>query len=281
MSHKPMRFLVIPQWQGSGSSRALQLQDGAEAIRGDLPSALTSVVDVPLGAGEELGSGIRRLSSLQLVRDRTRAALADLSGHAGEPVIAIGGDCGIELAMVEHALEQHPGEVAVVWFDAHADLNSPQTSPSGAFHGMVLRTLLGDGDPGLVPPRPLDGGRLVLAGTRALDDAEADFLAASGVRPIPADLLTPQSVVDAINATGASSVYLHIDLDVLDPAEFSSLGYPEPFGVTVSTLLETIKAICTRFPLAGAGITEFAPSSPEAASDELPTILRIIGALTA
>ena len=61
------QYLIVPQWQGSGSARALQLQEGAQAIRGDLPASRTTTVEVPLGAGESLGSGIRRISSLQAV----------------------------------------------------------------------------------------------------------------------------------------------------------------------------------------------------------------------
>lgn len=281
MGRGPVKFLVIPQWQGSGSSRALQLQDGAEAIRGDLPVAATTVLEVPLGAGESLGSGVRRLTSIQLVRDRTRAALSEASASGNTTVIAIGGDCGIELATVEHALQTHGGDMALVWLDAHADLNTTVSSRSGAFHGMVLRTLLGEGAPGLVPEVPLESSHVVLAGARALDEAEADFLATSGLRLIAAEALTPQMVLEAVEATGASTVYIHVDLDVLDPAEFASLGFPEPFGIAATTLVETIKALVGRYSLAGAGITEFAPASNEAAIDELPTILRIIGALTA
>lgn len=271
----PITYLVVPQWQGSGSARALQLQDGALAIRGDLPASRTVEVAVPLGAGEGLGSGVRRLSSVQAVRDSVADALRSIP----DVVVAIGGDCGIDLATIEHAHAAHPGDLAVVWLDAHPDLNTPETSRSGAFHGMVLRTLLGDGFPSLVPDDPIASDRVVLAGTRAFDDAEAAFVAERGIRVLAPDELTPDALVAAIETTGASAVYLHIDLDVLDPAEFSSLGYPEPFGVTTATLLEAIRAVRARFELAGAAICEFAPASPEAAGDDLPTILRIIGAL--
>ncbi|MEO7147824.1 MAG: arginase family protein [Terrimesophilobacter sp.] len=277
----PVRFLLVPQWQGSGSSRALQLRDGAEAIRGDLPASRTTVVEVPLGAGEDLGSGIRRLTSVQLVRDRTLEALtAAAADDEPSTVIAIGGDCGIDLATIGNAYALADSDVAVVWLDAHPDLNTPDSSPSGAFHGMVLRTLLGDGHSSLLPERAVDPGRIVLAGIRALDDAEAGFVDQAKIRMIPPSGLTPDSLVEAIAATGASQVYLHIDLDVIDPAEFASLGFSEPFGVSVAALIETIRAVVKGFPLAGAGITEFAPSSAETAADDLPTILRIIGALT-
>jgi arginase len=269
-------FVVVPQWQGSGSSRALRLRDGAEIIRGDLPEKKTLLVDVPLGVGDGQGSGVHGLTALQLIANETRAALQSL----GESAIVIGGDCGVELAAIPHALRRAHGSTAVLWLDAHPDLNTPQSSPSGAFHGMVLRTLLGDGLLALLPDAPLEAKTVVLAGTRALDEPEAAFVEASGIRLLaPADL-TVESLVEALVATGAENVYVHIDLDVLDPGEFAGLSYPEPFGVPVTLLLELIRGVKDRFPLAGAAVTEFAPASPEQAADDLPTILRILGALS-
>src|ERR1700744_4550298 len=95
-------FVVVPQWQGSGSARAMRLVDGADAIRGDLPSASTVVVPVPLEAGEAQGTGVSRFSSIQLVRDRLAMTLSTIDGVA----ITIGGDCGVELASVEHVADQ-------------------------------------------------------------------------------------------------------------------------------------------------------------------------------
>lgn len=271
-----LHFVVAAQWQGSGSTRALHLSDGAAAIRGDLPSAKTSTIDIPLGAGEDLGTGVRRFSSLQLVRDRLAEALAEQA----DTVVTIGGDCGVELAPIAHAYAQHPGELALVWLDAHADANSPETSASGAFHGMVLRTLCGQGPEALVPDDPIPTSNVILAGTRSFDEPEAEWMAEHGIRVVPPDELNAESLLAAIRATGAKAVYLHVDLDVLDPAEFGALDFPEPFGITLATLVEAIRGIVAEFTLAGAGLCEFAPSTPDAATDDLPAILRIIGALS-
>lgn len=268
-----VNFFVVPQWQGSGSSRAMQVAQGAEAISGDLPSARTISVAVPLGAGTDQGSGVRRLSSLEAVRNELQLAL-DAAG--GVPIV-VGGDCGIELGAISHAASRR--KLAVVWFDAHADLNSPQSSTSGAFHGMVLRTLLGEGPDALLPHTPLEPERVFLAGTRALDDAEQQYIADRGIRSFSPGELEAGTLATALRESGADSVYLHIDLDVLDPSEFSSLGYPEPFGVTVAALIELVREAKATLPMVGAGITEFAPGSSEQADDDLPAILRIIGAL--
>lgn len=273
-------FLVVPQWQGSGSSRAMRLIDGAEAIRGDLPAAATTVVAVPAAAGESLGTGVSRFSALATVRDAAAAELMLLEA----PVVTIGGDCAADLASVQHAVAGAPaGSVALVWFDAHADINDIASSPSSAFHGMVVRALLGDAPDGLASAGPslLSPGNVVLAGTRAIDDGESAYIDEAGIRILgPAELDDPSAVVAAVAATGATSVYLHIDLDVLDPATISGIGYPEPFGVQPEALCDAVRALRGRFALAGAAITEFAPESPDAAGRDMAVILRILGALT-
>ena len=252
----------------------MRLVDGAEAMRGDLPTAGTVVVAVPLEAGESQGTGVSRFSSIQLVRDRHAMTLSTIEGLA----ITIGGDCGVELAAVSHVADQ--GEIALIWFDAHADLNTPASSPSSVFNGMVLRTLLGDGAAGLVPARPVAPGNVILVGARELDPPEEDYLAESGITLIEVDSLTPKRLVDAVKNTGATRVYIHVDFDVLDPAELEGLDSPVPFGVTAATLIESIRAVREKYELVGAGLTEFTPTSPEQAESDLPTILRIIGALS-
>lgn len=285
------RFLVVPQWQGSPSSRAMTLIDGAEAIASDLPRRTTERVPVPVEAGEALGTGIRRYSALSRTRDLLIAALDAPAGTDAEDpgtgrsdppphaphVVVIGGDCGVAVPAVERAAAHHP-DLAVVWFDAHADLHSPETSPSGAFAGMALRSVFASGPlttGGAVPPE-----RIVLAGARAFDDAEIDLAEKTRMRRISVDdLSSPHAVAEAVAATGAGAVYVHVDLDVLDPAVISGVALPEPFGPEVGALTAAITALRARFPLAGASVSGFAPSTPDAAVDDLGAILRIIGAL--
>ncbi|MFT3798532.1 arginase family protein [Microbacterium sp.] len=269
------RFVVVPQWQGSPSSRAMQFIDGAEAIAGDLPRSATTRVDVPVEAGEALGTGIHRFSALTRIAEAIRAALTDAG--ADQPAVVVGGDCGVAVPAIAQAAAQHPG-LAVVWLDAHADLNSPASSPSGAFAGMALRAVVDElalPGSGAVP-----GERIVLAGAREFDDAEAAVIAERGLRTLTVDDLgSPGALADAVAATGASAVYVHVDLDVLDPAVITGLALPLPFGLALSQLTDAIGALRARLPLAGASISGFAPSSPAAAVDDLGTILRVVGAL--
>jgi arginase len=282
-------FVVVPQWQGSVSERAMRLSDGAEAIRGDLPSSRTRQVDVPVEAGDAQDTGISRFSTLALVRERLARVLQESAGEnaeAADPAdwtLTVGGDCGVSLAAVEHAALRNPGELALVWFDAHPDLHTPESSLSGGFSGMVLRAIVGDGcdELALAGAAAVPLERVVLAGIRDVDPPEEEFIKERGLRLLYAeDLEEADGLVGAVRATGATRVYVHIDLDVLDPGVLAGLANPQPFGLSVESLTAAIGALRSAFPLAGATLAGFAPSSPEAAADDLPSILRIIGALT-
>ncbi|MEV0585758.1 GNAT family N-acetyltransferase [Nonomuraea sp. NPDC050310] len=224
-----LTVLEIPQWQGSGSPTATRLVAGAARL-----AAL-------------IAPGARHLhvpvdGSLAETAARVRQALPE-DGF----VVTIGGDCGVELEPIAAALRRYGSRLAVVWFDAHGDLNTPASSPSGAFHGMVLRTLLGDGPADLVPTPALRPEQVALVGARALDAGELDYIRDTGIGGLET---LPEDAV----------VYVHIDLDVL--AGIRSVGYPEPGGLTPAALAETVARIAEQYEIVGLGITEYAPSDP-------------------
>lgn len=264
-----LRFVLVPQWQGSPSPRAMRHAEGVAALRADLPASATTEVSVPLEAGDEQGTGIARFTSIQLVRERTTDVLADLP----EPFVIVGGDCGVSAAGIATAVLRHPA-TTVVWFDAHPDLNTPESSPSGAYSGMVLRSLIDGGDIGV--------DHVVVVGARSWDPDEESFAAGAGLVTLAVEeTADPAALVEAVAATGADAVYVHVDLDVLDPAELGGLLDPAPFGMSAGSLVAAIKALRARFPLSGATLAGYAPSSAEGeqAADDAATILRIIAAL--
>ncbi len=241
---------------------------GAHRLSALLPAKRRTVVAVDADPAPDR-DGVRRLDALARAQSGTREAL---DGWGDGALCTVGGDCGVELAPIAHAVGRHGDRLAVVWFDAHPDLNTPDSSPSGAFHGMVLRTLLGQGPAALLPPpaQRLSARRLVLAGVRAVDPAETRFIEAEGIRLLPvAQLGDPSPLVAAVAATGATHVYLHVDLDVLDPGQFTALSVPEPDGLLPARLGAALRALAAEFAVAGLGITEHAPApAADAARDE-------------
>lgn len=274
-------YILMAEWQGSSSSRAMQLVEGASAIREDLPST-TIEVPVPLGAGDALGTPALRLSSVLRSRDAAAQALREIDA----PPITVGGDCASTFAGLAASIARHGADrLAVLWFDAHPDLHHPATSPNGAISGMALRHALGDGVEDLAFADPVRHELLTLIGTRAFDDEEVIEVASRGITHIavPTDSghdALAHAVGERLRSTGATHVYVHIDLDVLDPAEFAAVHAPEPFGLSLAQLTEAVRSAVATLPLAGATISEFAPRDAEAAAADLPSVLRVLAALT-
>ncbi|MFI7618162.1 arginase family protein [Nonomuraea terrae] len=251
-----MTVVEVPQWRGSAAPTSERLREGARLLAG--------MVDADRRVRVEVDDDLVSTSA------KVRAALADLGGPSLRPsfetdglVVTAGGDCGVELQPVAAARKRYGDRLVVVWFDAHADMNSPASSPSGAYHGMVLRALTGDGPEGLVPEQPLRPRQIVLAGVRDLDPGELAFVRDQGIRHLP-PVVDAAALVRAIEAVAeAPVVYVHIDLDVLDPRAFESVGSPTPGGLRPDELLALVTAVAERFPVAGLGLMEYEPSRKE------------------
>jgi arginase family enzyme/GNAT superfamily N-acetyltransferase len=258
-----LTLVEVPQWQGSSRPTARRLREGAAELAAMIPAARRLKVEIATEAGVPRDS-VNGLDILVQNLEATRAAVAQAEGR---PTITIGGDCAVDLAPIEAALAKHGERLAVVWFDAHADLNTPASSPSGAFHGMILRTLLGDGPADLLPQHVLAPSQVVLAGARALDPDEQAFIDNSELQHLGVDELG--NVIEAVTRTGATAVYVHIDLDVLDPQVFDSVGTPEPGGLDPTQLTAAVKALAAHFTLAGLAITEYEHDKPQPVLKEI------------
>ncbi|MFB9990832.1 arginase family protein [Deinococcus oregonensis] len=142
-----LMHLLFPQWQGAGDLPALA--QGARRLAQLAPDILWQ--EVPLTASEGLTVQDGIVGRAPLLR-QFEAVLDLLVVQQPTQLFTLGGDCAVELAPIA-ALNMHYGpELTLVWLDAHGDLNTPVSSPSGTFHGMPLRHLLGEGDPEVVKP---------------------------------------------------------------------------------------------------------------------------------
>jgi arginase len=156
--------------------------------------------------------------------------------------LVLGGCCCAHVGAVE-GLAARGGRLAVVWIDAHGDLNTPATSPSGNAWGMPLRMLI---DHDAVPAQ-----HVALVGARNLDPPEEAYIA-------EVVLATEADGVERALA-GADAVYVALDLDVLDPGAGVSVFMPEPDGADISQLEELLRRVAAVAPLAGAGLTGLLP----------------------
>jgi arginase family enzyme len=155
--------------------------------------------------------------------------------------LILGGCCCAHIGAVEALAARH-GRISLVWFDAHGDLNTAETSPSGNVWGMPLRMLI---DSGAVEPQDV-----ALVGARNLDPPELEFIAATGL-PTGAG-----RIGDAVADT--EGTYVAFDADSVEPGELE-VFMPEPDGLRLDEVERALREIRDRSPVLGAGITALAP----------------------
>jgi arginase family enzyme len=174
-----------------------------------------------------------------------------LSG--GNLPLLFAGDCSVALTTIATALAHRP-DARVLWLDARGDFNTPETTVSGYLGGMALAGACGLWDAGL-GAAGVDPGRIVLAGVRELEAQEREALEGSAVAVIGASPLA--TLVAVKNALDGSPVYLHIDLDVLDPESFPARS-PAPDGLSPEKLFDLLEAVVGDCELVGLEVTAFA-----------------------
>jgi arginase len=198
----------------------------------------------------------------RLVAARVGAALDE-----GLLPLVLGGDHSVSLGSV--AASAARGPVGVLWFDAHADFNTPETSPSGNVYGMVLAVLAGLGAAPLVGlvPAPVPCSRIAVLGVRALDPGERRNLHQAGVAVYTTEALRalgPERAVERaiakLVAAGAERLHVSFDLDVLDPTVAPGVWTPAGDGLTVAEARAALQAVARSGRLAALDVTELFPA---------------------
>jgi arginase len=186
----------------------------------------------------------------------------------------VAGDCSIALTTLPVALRHRP-DAKVLWLDAHGDYNTPATTQSGFLGGMCLGGACGEWEHGLADAIPPEG--VVLAGVRDLDDGERELLEGSAATVIGASVV--ETLVAVKNALDGSPVYVHLDLDVLDPEEFPA-QFPAPGGLSSDKLYDLMEALAYDSELVGLEVTAFeAPQDDDELADAAETAMRVLDPL--
>jgi arginase len=248
--------LLYPEWQSSGETACVY--HGALKLAAAL-SKFTEFTCVDVPATEQLEK-VDGVLGLRSIAPRFRSTLDKLRKEAQEEIFMVGGTCGVEVAPIGYLNEKYAGDLAVIWFDAHADLNTPNSSPSGHFHGMALRTLLGEGPHEYTTElaRFLLPSQIFLAGTRDLDPPELEYISSNGLSITPFETFKrPQELVKKIQRKGFRNVYIHLDLDVLNPESFADALMRTPGGPTVKEMQGMLRALATEFQVVGFSVVEY------------------------
>ena len=242
---------------------------GARGARA-LADALGARVESPVRA---IGSpGEPRVSRWDDDLRDSHGCLLEAGGQVDDALAAerfpllFASDCSICVATLPALVDRRP-EARILWLDAHADFNTPATTPSGFLGGMCLSAACGRWDSGF--PGTVDPARVVMCGVRDIDPGERGELELSGV----VQVARPRDLPDVLEG---ARVYVHLDLDVLDPTELPA-QFPAPGGLLLGDLEKLLTTVAESVDeVIGLEVTAF--DHPEDGDADLPD--RLAAAIT-
>ncbi len=261
--------VFFPLWMGAG--KPTQVPVGARALRAALGGDGLEI-DVSDAANLAKTDGIKAKPELiQAFRDAMQAI------EPLDRIAFLGGDCSSDYPLLAHSSQRFGADLAVIWLDTHADLNTAASSPSGHFHGMVLRANLGDADADLLGlnPHPIKPHQVFFGGARDFDPPEKQYIAQHNIHVSSIEELrhSPSSLAETVLAAGFSKVHVHLDLDVIHSADFGSSPFADDAGLPLVDLEAVIKAVTEHLEIVSFAVTEYVPKQD---GDDLETVVKLV-----
>ena len=274
MSSRTVTLIGVPLDLGAGR-RGVDMGPSAFRVAGvddrirDLGAQVDDWGDLRVKIPETQSAGDPRLKYLNEIVD----VVSDLRDRVGEALegktipVVLGGDHSVAMGTISGVARHYHArkkKIGLVWFDAHADANTAETTPSGNIHGMPLAAALGFGSPSLVNlagfSPMIDGARAALVGIRSVDAAERANVKASGIGAFTmrdVDERGMRSVMEvAIRRATAGTAGFHVsfDMDGMDPDFAPGVGTPVPGGLSyreahlaMEMLADTGKVVSAEF----------------------------------
>jgi arginase len=246
--------IFFPQWQAGAQRERIQI--GANRLRELLePRAKFQTVTIQNNLELTITDEVKGKSDLL---EHLRSLRSILEVAQPGKLFVLGGDCGVSLLPITY-LNSRSEKMAVVWLDAHADINTPTSSPSKHFHGMILRGALGEGDADMLELvfKPIAADQVVLIGARDLDAPESEFVASKNIKQFSSQ--DAFGMLEYLRNGAFSSVYVHLDFDAFDPSEIDFTRFLTPGGLSLQTVVNLLEQLRAEFNIVGCALTECSP----------------------
>lgn len=269
--------LHFPQWQGSSGPQTHQLLPGVDAHDSQLsyhlgPALLsllspnhdgpTAYVPVSTDTSDEALATVDGIYAREAVVRQLTEALRLLREAEPASVVTFGGECSVSVAPFSYLANLYGDDFAVLWIDAHSDTGVPGQSYTG-FRSMALATLAGEGDAGIIAELPalVPPLKILQIGLRHWDEEGIAVKERLGIQAVGITDTAEDSrrVLDWVAGTGASRLAVHIDLEVLDPRDFSGATGQQTDGMRVSDLVRLINDLSAAAEIVGLTLTKHLP----------------------
>lgn len=242
-------IFINPQWQGSGLTD--ELKKGADNLAQYFK---TDFVTIPL-SDKELTT-VDNIKCFYPIVEQSESFKQIILENNLNKISTIGGDCGIEIIPISYLNKIYGNDLFIIYIDAHADINTPETSPSQAFHGMPLRTLLNEGNDIIkqILFSFIQPNQICYVGLRDLDEPERIYVEENKI--ISLATAEYEIIEMTIKQNKRNKIYIHLDLDVLDPKEFRHSMFPSDNGLKVRDVADIIRGLKSNFDVVGICVTE-------------------------
>ena len=264
--------LIYPQWQGGmvdhwmpdipaeDASRGYYL--GAQLLNFLAPESSQETIEIPVSLDINDRQTDKGVSARRVILKHTKAALEKLRETNPEKIVTLGGECSVSVVPFTFLAGKYPDDVAIVWIDAHPDVNLPYDNYKG-YHAMALTACLGMGDEEIIRTLPgrYDASRALIVGVRSWDDGMKERQKELGIKGLSPEEVAEDSsaILEWLKSTGVSKVVIHFDLDVLDPAEIIAGVGVEPDGMKINEAVRVINDIASEYDLIGLTVAEPMP----------------------
>ena len=241
-------LVYFPQWQGSGTG--ISMEDGAKTILNYLNK---DAITIPLSPKALVQN--KNINGHKVLLEQLSNYRNVLEDKQPKLLNTIGGDCGIEIIPVSYLASKY-NNIGVIWFDAHADINLPEESPSHNFHGMPLRTLLGEGDQTLrsLMFSQITPEQIHYIGLRSIDEKEQNKISRDKIyAPLTLDI---NHLINTLKSKHIKELYIHFDVDCLDPNSYKDAYFNVNNGITTDKAEYYITELKKNFNVVGTSILE-------------------------
>jgi len=232
---------------------------------GEYPE-LKNVIEVLEPVREEENLFDRKMKFVNSVVATSKALkerVSELVSDGLRPIV-IGGDHSVSLGSISGVLAEK--DAGVIWIDAHGDMNTSETSPSGNIHGMILAALMGYGDVKLTrlnKGKFLDPKKVLLFGSRDLDAGEIKFIEEKGVNLITYEEIRSIGLEEAMEKAKemleVEELHISFDLDVVDPEDAPGVSVPVAAGFKKDEVLEIFSELFDHYKVSSVDLVELNP----------------------
>lgn len=202
------------------------------------------------------------VSARKVILKQTKAALELLHENAPEKIVTLGGECSVSVVPFTYLAAKYPDNIAIVWIDAHPDINLPYDEYKG-YHAMALTACLGMGDEEILQllPGKFKVSNTLIVGLRSWDEGIKERQKNLGIKGLSPEEVAKDSssILKWLKGTGASKVVVHFDMDVIDPADMIAGVGVEPNGMKIDEVVRVINNIASKYDLVGLTVAEPMP----------------------